>query len=99
MYVEVYFSMSVSLSSMFTMQDLDPFISAPKRLFKFLRDRFLLSPLHIPCTHSTHNNLHFMGVIKRSESIDGLCYYCNECRTRSSLRMNSIFFHSTQDLL
>jgi ISXO2-like transposase domain len=95
----VYCSMSSSLSSMFSMQDLDAFITAPKRLLKFLRDRFLLLPLHTPCPHSSHHNIHFMGYVKRNDVPDEFSYYCSQCNTRISLRHRSIFQHSTQTLL
>jgi hypothetical protein len=87
------------MGNIFTMQELDAFVTKPKRLFKFLRDRALLLPLRTACPHSPEDNQHLMEVIKREKFKDGLSYYCNTCRTEYSIRHKSIFERSEEDLL
>lgn len=92
-------SMSQSSSTMFTMQQLDNFITKPKHILKFLRDRALILPLRTTCPHSSHNNQHIMEITHNERTLDGLSYRCYKCNTTFSLRHRSIFYHSSQNLL
>ena len=97
--VVLVISMSQSLSTMFTMQELDAFITKPIRLINYLRDRAVILPLRPTCPNSTRDNQHVMELTHNQEARDGFIYQCYECVNHFSMRYDSIFIHSHQELL
>jgi transposase-like protein len=85
--------------SMFTMKDLDEYVTAPKQLMVYLRNKNLLQPRHFKCSYCSSTKAGSTQIYDASGYIDDGLYRCTKCSASYSLRYQSIFSHTEAPML